>query len=147
MTAVYDNLGIHFLYPENWVATDEVDAAWPRSVSVQGPSGAFWSVTIHLPPADPEELAGEVLGAMREEYEALEAHPASETIGDVPCSGYDLYFDCVDVIVAAQVRAFRLGVRSFVMFCQAEDHEFDRLRLVFRAMTESLLRPEENGPD
>jgi len=141
MTAVYDNSGIRFLYPENWKIDTEADPDWPESVSLQSPSGAFWSITVHPPDAAPDELNETVLQTMQEEYKDLEAEPVTEEIADTTATGYDMSFCCLDLLVAARLRTFFAAGRTFVLLCQAEDREFDQLEYVFRAITESLLNP------
>ena len=54
MPALYEQLGIRFEYPDNWVLDASEDQNSPASIAVASPSGAFWSVSIH--PAD-EDLA------------------------------------------------------------------------------------------
>ena len=109
MTGNYQRGGIQFLYPENWTLADDSMDAFPRTISVQAPSGAFWSVDIHPFSVDPDELLSQVLEAMRGEYADLEASVANEDVVGNESRGYDLFFCCLDFIVAARLRAFRRG--------------------------------------
>jgi hypothetical protein len=139
MPAQFNRFGITFQYPENW-SLDEADAVAGReSVTVNSPGGGFWSVAVHSRTSDPEELAGTVLAAMGEEYEGLESSPARETIAGCETVGYDLNFFCLDLTNTARVRCLRTSRRAYTIFCQAEDHEFDRIAPVFQAITTSLL--------
>jgi hypothetical protein len=139
MTAVYDKLGIRFLYPENWQLSDERAGASPHSVSVLSPSGALWSVDLHRSSVDAESLAGDVLKVMGEEYSDLEAEPATELIGEFAATGYDMSFYCMDLLVSARLRALRTDMGAMVLLFQAEDRDFERLEPVFRAINLSLL--------
>jgi hypothetical protein len=143
MTGNYQRCGIQFRYPENWTLADDSLESFPRTISVQAPSGAFWSVDIHPFSVDPEELLSQVLEAMRGEYADLEASVADEDVVGNPSRGYDLYFCCLDFVVAAQLRAFRRGHATYLLTFQAEDREFERMEPVFQAITYSFL--EENG--
>ena len=145
MTAVFDKLGIRFLYPDNWTLSVEHAQSWPRSVSVQAPGGAFWSVAIHSPPADAEELAEVVLAAMREQYDDLETEAVSEQIAGIQATGYEMHFHCLDFIVAARLRILRVDRRSLVLLYQAEDREFDQFELVFQGITSSLLKVNQHS--
>jgi hypothetical protein len=140
MTAIYNRSGLHFMYPENWeLAEDSVDTV-PRSILLQAPSGAFWSLDIHPFSVSDEELLQHVVEAMRGEYPDLEAQPADEQIAGESASGYNLFFYCLDFIVAARVRALRLGHATYLWMYQAEDRDFDQLEPVFRAITVSMFR-------
>jgi hypothetical protein len=151
MPAVYEKLGLRFLYPESWQITDEQFEDWPHTVSVQSPGSAFWSLHVYTADVEPNEAADEVLQAMRREYADLEAESVNESIGSTNAVGYDMDFYCLDFVVASRTRSFTHQGQTFVMLCQAEDREFAELENVFRAMTASLLGQQEsddssNGP-
>src|SRR5690606_38295341 len=59
MSAVYENFGVSFMYPENWQLADESgDAeAGPKTVSVNSPGGGFWALHVYEPAVDPQDLA------------------------------------------------------------------------------------------
>jgi hypothetical protein len=140
MTGNYQRGGIQFLYPENWTLADDSMDAFPRTISVQAPSGAFWSVDIHPFSVDPDELLSQVLEAMRGEYADLEAGVANEDVVGNESRGYDLFFCCLDFIVAARLRAFRRGHATYLLMYQAEDREFEQVEPVFQAITHSFLQ-------
>ena len=142
MTATYEKSGLQFMYPENWTLAEDDMQSTPRTVSVQAPTGAFWSVDIYPFSIDMEQLLDQIVAAMKEEYEDLEAESATEEIGDEPATGFDLNFYCLDFLVTSQVRAFRHGHAVYLLTYQAEDREFDQLRDVFRAITASMLAAE-----
>lgn len=139
MTAVYDQVGVQFLYPENWELADEPSDDLPRVISVTSPTGGFWALHVYDSSAEPGELAGEVLQSMGQEYDSLESEPATEQIGPVEATGFDMEFYCLDFVTSARVRAFRRGPRTCVVLSQAETRDFDKLADVFRAITLSLF--------
>lgn len=139
MPARFDKLGISFQYPENWTLDDSDALLGRKSVTVYSPDGAFWSVAIHSGSADPAKLAAAVLEAMKKEYPGLEVDEAFETVAGHEMIGYDLAFYYLDLINTALIRSLRVGTTSYTVFCQAEDRDFDKLRMVFQAMTTSLL--------
>lgn len=146
MSATYENFGVSFLYPENWQLADEsADEAGPQTVSVYSPTGAFWSLHVYQA-ADPQELADQVKLTMEGEYEGLESHEAEEEIGEATLIGYDMDFYCLDFVISAQVRSLRVGSRTYVLFCQAETRDFERLLPVFQAMAYSLLKQQVAAP-
>jgi hypothetical protein len=140
MVSSYDRLGVRFLYPDNWTLADDADDQLPRTISVQAPSGAFWSIDIHPFSVDPTELLVAFESAMRAEYPDLESHPAEDSIADESAIGRDMYFLCLDFVIASQVRVLRKGHATYLISCQAEDREFDELRPVFAAIAVSFFR-------
>jgi hypothetical protein len=137
MAAVFDHLGIHFQYPENWTVETEQENE-DVEVTVYSPGGGFWSVAVS-DEQDPQALADIVVQAMNEEYDELDSEEASDSIGGEELSGYDLNFYCLDLTNTAQVRTFRRGDRTYLLLWQAEDHEFDEISPIFRAITTSLI--------
>jgi hypothetical protein len=139
MPAQYDKLGIRFQYPENWTL-DEIEARDNRnSVSVYSPAGAFWSITLHPPDLSPQELADAALAAMRQEYDELDAEPVAETVAGRELVGWDMNFYCLDLTNTAIVRGFNRPEATYLVFCQADDREFDAVERIFAAITFSLL--------
>ena len=139
MPARFDKLGISFLYPENWTLDDSDALLGRKSVTLYSPGGGFWTVAIHSGSADPTKLATAVLDAMKKEYPGLEIDEAFEQIAGHDLIGYDLAFYYLDLVNTASIRSLRVGQTSYTIFCQAEDREFDQFRMVFQAMTTSLV--------
>lgn len=139
MSGHYQQSDLQFFYPENWQVTDEETSDWPRSVSVQSPAGAFWSVMLYQD-ASPADLTQEVLESMRSEYDDIDVDPVSESIGHHLLSGYDMCFCCLDLVVRARTLATQLADRTVLLLWQAEDREGQQLEAVFRAITTSLLQ-------
>ena len=140
MTAVYDQNGIKFLYPENWQLSDQQPNSSPHLVSVQSTDGAFWSVHAYSPPVDPVELVDEALRAMQAEYEDFDFAQTSEQIGELETIGYNMDFYYLDLLATAHWRSFTHGTKTFLLQYQAENRDFEKLKPVFQAMTISLLR-------
>lgn len=139
MPAVFDKLGIRFLYPDNWTLDEQEAISGNRSVTVYSPGGAFWSITVYGPEVDPSELASEALRSLKSDYEGAEADPASDEIAGQTLKGYDLNFFYLDLTSTALIRAFRWAGLTCLVLCQAEDHEFETTGPVFRAITTSLF--------
>ncbi len=144
MPVEYKRSGIHFLYPENWkIAEDQLDKGI-RSVTIQAPGGAFWSVDLHPHERNSRTLAAQVLQTLRQEYGDLEAEPVQERIGGLEAAGYDMQFYCLDFIVSARLRSMCAPNGTIILLCQAEDREFERLEPVFRAMNESIFQHDSD---
>ncbi len=139
MPSTYDKLGIRFQFPDNWTL-DEIEARDSGSaVSVYSPGGAFWSITIHPAEITPRELADAALETMRQEYDELDAEAVAETVAGHDLVGWDMNFYCLDLTNTALVRSFQTPQASYLVFCQADDREFDEVAGIFQAITLSLL--------
>jgi hypothetical protein len=138
MPATFNSLGISFQYPDNWTLDDSDAILGRKSVTVYSPGGAFWSVTIHSG-TDPAKPAAAVVDAMKLEYEGLEVQEAEDMVAGRTLAGYDLAFYCLDLTNTARVRSLLAGHRTYTVFCQAEDREFERVGRVFDAITTTLL--------
>jgi hypothetical protein len=145
MPAVYDKMGIHFLYPENWTLDEQEALEGENSVAVYSPTGGFWSIMLAEPNVDPKELTLAALQAMKQEYEDFEAEPASEMIAGTELNGFDMNFYCLDLTNTAFVRGFRTRRASCVVLCQAEDRDYGGVERVFWAITTSLLNAERDS--
>jgi|SRR5208282_1604431 len=140
MPAIFDNLGITFQYPDNWLLDEEEMRAGQSAVTVCSPGGAFWSVAVHSGLAAPARMAQAALDAMRKEYDDLEAEPINETVAGHELIGFDLNFFYLDLTNTAGIRSLRVDGITYTIFFQAEDREHREIGQVFEAMTFSLLR-------
>ncbi len=164
MPAVFDRLGLCFEYPETWLLeeggqeddADELDepggdaagaasrgADEPISVTVHSPGGAFWTVMKYRRGSDPRRYLEASVAAMREEYHDLDAAPAEESLQGHRLTGYDLNFVCLDLTNTTHIRGVKTLGSTLLIFCQADDREWERIEAVFRAMTTSLLAGQE----
>ena len=147
MPARFNRLGISFQYPDNWTL-DDADAMLGRhTVTVYSPGGAFWSVAINSDSAEPDNLLVAAIEAMKQEYEGLEAKMARETVAGHELLGCNLAFCCLDLTNTAWIRSLRIAQTTYMIFCQAEDREFEQVESVFKAMTTSLLSELGTGTD
>lgn len=140
MPITFDNLGITFQYPDNWLLDEEEMRAGQSAVTIFSPGGAFWSVAMHTGPSAPARMAQAALDAMRKEYDDLEVEPVSETVAGQELIGFDLNFFYLDLTNTAAIRSLRIDGVTYTIFFQAEDREYRDIGLVFAAMTLSLLR-------
>ncbi|HEX3869637.1 MAG TPA: hypothetical protein VHV77_04290 [Pirellulales bacterium] len=141
MPAIYEKLGIRFFYPDNWELDESEVLDGNNTVSVYSPGGAFWSIIMHPPGLEPEDLVDAALEAMHQEYDEVDAEPFHDVVGGREVHGSDLNFYCFDLTNTALIRALATQHGTYLVLCQADDHEFERVGAVFEAMTSSLLNP------
>ena len=139
VAAVFAGLGLSFDYPENW-ELDRGDALEGRqSVTVFSPGGGFFTVVVSEVDADPADLSESALNALREEYSDVEFDDAHQMVAGHQLAGHDVRFVYLDLTSTATVRTIQTSSATLLLFCQAEDDEYEEIRPVFDAMTQSLL--------
>lgn len=136
----FDKLGLRFDYPDNWTVDISDAQGGQAAVTVYSPEGGFWSVSAHAPGEPASRLSDAVVAEMREEYRELDTERASDSVGGLTLSGYDLNFYCLDLTNTAAVRTLETADATYLLLCQAEDREWDRVARVFSAITESFVR-------
>jgi hypothetical protein len=135
----FDRFGLSFDHPDNWtVETDDSEGRY-AAVTVYSPGGAFWSVSGHAAGGDALTLAAAVVDQMRDEYRDLDCEPGEERIGGQTLAGFDLNFYCLDLTNTTQVRTLTTADAIYLILCQADDREWDRVAPVFVAMTTSFV--------
>ena len=142
MPRQFKNDEIELLFPENWLLsqsyqeTEGIDF----QVMLEHPDGAFWLLSACGSEADAQRLVAEFQREIGEQYESVEWTENNEPLWQQPMRGFDGMFFSLDLLIAAEIRAFTWRTRSFVILTQAENREFDQLRPVFQAITVSLLK-------
>ena len=143
MPAVFDQLGIRFEYPDNW-SVDETSldpsTAEGEQVVVSSPETAFWQLSRHPVEAELENLFDEALSALRSVYKDIEVEPARDTLDDRLVEGFNVNFYCLDLTNTSWLRGFKTPEATYLLLCQAEDRELEKVGPVFRAMLASVLR-------
>lgn len=157
MTATYDKLGIHFLYPENWKLLDETDAT-PHVITLEAPDrSSTWSVHVYdleAPEFDPDDVFKETLDALQDTYPDVEVSPLEDDdkclslleglphIDGDSIQGVEAMFYCLDFLIQARLYRITTARHHLLIWTQAEDRDFEQQELVFSAISASLLQPK-----
>ena len=135
----FNRFGLAFDHPDNWtVDTDDSEGRY-ATATVYSPGGAFWSVSGHAPGGDPATLAAAIVAQMREDYRDLDSEPAADTLATRTLTGFDINFYYLDLTNTAQVRTIVTPTAIYLVFCQADDREWDHVAPVFAAITTSFV--------
>jgi hypothetical protein len=140
MTAVYDKLGLKFLYPENWkLIDDSIDS--PQVITLETPDGSTtWSVHVYPAETDGDQVLRETLHSLQQTYEDLEISPHSIQLGEWEATGVEAIFYCLDFLIRAQLHLLRTSDHLLLFWTQAEDRDFEKQQIVFQAIAISLLQ-------
>lgn len=137
---LFDQFGITFEYPDNWSIDIDSDDVGSSSATVQSPDGAFWNLSAYRSGTKPKDMVQVVLSQMQKEYQDIDVEEVCDTVSGFQLSGLDFNFYCLDLTNTAQVRAVEHFEATYIIFCQAEDREWESVHSVFDAMTASFLR-------
>ena len=88
----------------------------------------------------PAKVMDGVARSLADDYDSLETHDAEDELDGFETTGYDFDFICLDLVNTAKTRGFVYDDKTYVVFYQAEDREFQSLEPVFQAVFVSFLR-------
>lgn len=143
MTAKYDKLGLEFLYPENWKLIDDVSGS-PQVITLETPDGSTtWSVHLYPRETDIDSVLKEAIDSLQQTYEDIEISPCEIVDDDASESGVETLFYCLDFLIRAELKIVKTEERCLMFWTQAEDRDYDKQKLVFKAITVSLLQSLE----
>lgn len=117
--------------------------------TLESPSAAFITVTEYPWTVTPAEALDQSYQIMRSEYDDVEFEPIDThlTWEDKPlpeCIAGDVRFYYLDLMVVSRLIAFVLHQRTYLVQMQAEDRDFDKLDMVFKAILVSMLQSVKN---
>ena len=140
MAATFDNLGLDFLYPENWTILEQSQGEmYSASVVLQSPGTACWTVHRYPSTCSQQQLMEELVAAMRREYPELEEELYLQQLGGQELKGVRLYFYYLDLLVSWCLMPITMEGQVFLFEFQAEDKEFEEMEAVFLAISTSVL--------
>mgnify|MGYP001266474611 CR=1 FL=1 len=136
----FEQFGVTFEYPDNWSIDVDSDDVGGSSATVQSPDGGFWNISVYPSGTNSKEMVQVVSSEMQKEYQDIDIEVVHDTISGIQLSGLDFNFYCLDLTNTAHVRAVENREATYIIFCQAEDREWESIHAVFEAMTASFLR-------
>jgi hypothetical protein len=137
MAARFSDLGVTFLYPENWrLEREEIENGW--LVTLQSPATSFMMVCVRHDRPAPERLAESTLEDLRAAYPELEAEPGATRLAGHVARGYDVRFFLFDLTNTCWLRTFRTARATVLVLWQVNDMEMETLEPVLRAIGTSL---------
>ncbi len=136
MPATFDEFGIQFMYPDNWLLQGVESDEESDSVTLEMPRGGFFSVTKYRQAAELDDVLDRATAIMREEYPELECEPADVEEGDGDARELRFYY--LDLLIMVRLTAMNVAGDTLLVQAQAESREFDASEPVFAAMMHSL---------
>lgn len=140
MPKQYSGLGLSFLYPDSWTATEDGQGERGTGVILESPGGSFLSIMALAGDLDPEEAVREAAEAMDAEYEDIESEPLTVHIADQDFRGTTQRFYYLDFVIVSKLIGMPLEDNLYLIQIQGEDRDMDQQALVFEAILTSMLR-------
>lgn len=142
MSAVFEQEGIRFSYPENWrMEREDSENGW--TVSVYGPGTAFLLLSYDEDMPEAERMADTALEALREDYPDLEADACTDTVAGQPAYGHDIRFFSLDLTNTCWTRSFYTSRGTALVMWQVNDLELELTEEVLRAICASMEVAED----
>ena len=139
MPSEYKAHGIQLQYPENWTC-EEKSAPGSDTVMLSAPGGGFWMLSAFPRSESPAKVMDGVARSLADDYDSLEKYDAEDELDGFATIGYDFDFIYLDLVNTAKTRGLVYDNKTYVVFYQAEDREFQSLEPVFQAVFVSFLR-------
>lgn len=143
MPSTFDDFGLRFLYPDNWQLQARESDDDSDSVTLEMPSGGFFSVTQYKGHQPIEAVLEPIMVAMKAEYPDVEIEELDALEDESDSIEFRFYY--LDLLIVARVTAMLLGEKTVVVQVQAESRDFDAGEPVFAAMLKSI-RDGIQGP-
>jgi hypothetical protein len=135
--AVFDEGGIRFRYPDNWILErEENDAGW--TVSVQSPGTAFLMVCLREDTPATDEVADAALSALQEDYPELEYEPCIDSVAGQPAVGHLIRFFSLDLTNTCWTRSFYSSEGTVLVLWQVNDLELEQAEPILKAICSSF---------
>ena len=138
MPATFDSFGIKFLYPDNWKEIERPEDEGGDGVTLELPTGGFFSLEKEREGQLVEEIIEEVADSIAGDYEEIERE-------EVPMNGatpneraIDFRFYYLDLVIVSRLIILIAGGRTLILQMQAESRDFDENELVLSAIMKQI---------
>ena len=138
MPATFESFGIKFLYPDNWVVSPGAQQEETQGVTLELPSGGFFSIDFDVKGLSDDELFERVAEAIREEYEDLETEKVMLADAVEGETAIDYRFFYLDLVIVSRVILLRANGRRMLAQFQAESRDFDANEMVLNAILKQI---------
>ena len=138
MPATFELFGIKFLYPDNWREIERREDEGSDGVTLELPSGGFFSFEKDHETRVIEDIIEEVAGSLAEDYEEVEREELSLDEAIPNERNVDFRFYYLDLLIVSRLTIMRSGSLTLVLQMQAESRDFDQNEQVFSAILKQI---------
>ena len=138
MPVTFDSFGVKFLYPDNWTQVDRPEEEGKEGVTLELPSGGFFTIERVNAGELAEELIEEVADSISEEYDEIERGKIDLGGNADRESAVEFRFYYLDLLIISRLDIIELDGMTLVIQMQAESRDFDENERVFAALLQQL---------
>ena len=136
MPATFESFGLRFLYPDNWTIAERAEDEGSDGVTLELPSGGFFSIEPIREGQLEEELIEEIADSIAEDYGEVEREEVPSEDG---WRTVDFQFYYLDLLVVCRVKIVPIGSVTYVIQMQAESRDFEENAMVFAAILKQIV--------
>ena len=138
MPATFDSFGIKFLYPDNWKEIQRLEDEGSDGVTLELPTGGFFSVEKERDGQPVSEIIDEVADSIAEDYEEIEREEVSLTGASPDEKSIEFRFYYLDLLIISRLIILPSRDTTLILQLQAESRNFDENELVFAAILKQI---------
>ena len=135
MPATFESFGLRFLYPDNWTVAERAEDEGSDGVTLELPSGGFFSIEPIRDGQLEEELIEEIADSIAEDYGEVER---AEVPSEDGWRTVDFQFYYLDLLVVSRVKIVPIGSLTYFIQMQAESRDFEKNVMVFAAILKQI---------
>jgi hypothetical protein len=138
MPATFESFGIKFLYPDNWTVADRDQSDGNEGVTLELPSGGFFTIERESVGQLIEELIEEIAESIEQDYGEVEREDVR--LDDAPSDerAVDFRFYYLDLLITSRLVIVATDEATLVVQMQAESRDFDANEMVFAAILKQI---------
>ncbi len=138
MPVTFDSFGIKFLYPDNWTQVDRAEEEGKEGVTLELPSGGFFTIERVNAGELAEEVVEDVADSFSEDYGDIEREEIDLGGNADQETAVEFRFYYLDLLIVSRLAIVELDGMTLVVQMQAESRDFDKNELVFAALLQQL---------
>ncbi len=138
MPATFDSFGIKFLYPDNWSVADRSENEGNEGVTLDLPSGGFFTIECEHEGQLAEELIEEIADTIEEDYGEIEREEIRLTGAPDNEKAVEFRFYYLDLLILSRLVIVNINNATYLVQMQAESRDFDANEMVFAAILKQI---------
>ena len=138
MPATFESFGIKFLYPDNWTVTQRGEDEADTGVTLEMPSGGFFSIELEDEGLSDADVIEKVRAAIVEEFNEVEVEEVKLDGAAEHERCVEMRFYYLDLLVVSRLVLIGLSAETLIIQMQAESRDFDQNETVFAAILQQL---------
>ena len=138
MPATFESFGIKFLYPDNWTVSERDEMEGSDGVTLELPSGGFFTVEREHEGQLAEELIEQIADSIEEDYGEVEREDCELADAKQGERAVEFRFYYLDLLIISRLVILTVGDATYVVQMQAESRDFDSNELVFTALLKQI---------